>query len=268
MPLSKYAGPTRPKARRNLFEGDIAIVELRRRLAETRGSVVPMVRPPATPAYADWAARIFAGYVTVVLVAATTAGAAGYAAGRLGLAIKTARLAASDAAGIEPVPLTPVMMPLMPVAQLTAPLTGVAQFTAPIRYANPPAVNAGRPVAPDPDSPAARAIAAVTAAENGQADLPPMPDIVPRMKLGAELLAAGDVAAARTMFERVAEAGEADGAFALAETYDPTVLWTMPSRGRIAPDAAQARSWYEKARDMGSSTAPERIARLRGASAR
>ena len=81
------------------------------------------------------------------------------------------------------------------------------------------------------------------------------------MKIGADRMAQGDITAARMMFLRVAEAGEAAGAFALAETYDPGVLWTLRSRG-IAPDPALARNWYEKARDLGSSAAPERISRL------
>jgi TPR repeat protein len=60
----------------------------------------------------------------------------------------------------------------------------------------------------------------------------------------------------------VAEAGEAGGAFALAETYDPVVLGTLRLRGAIMPDPELARTWYEKARDLGASAAPERIARL------
>jgi TPR repeat protein len=95
-------------------------------------------------------------------------------------------------------------------------------------------------------------------------ELPP-PDaseIAVRLKLGAGLMAAGDIAAARTMFARVADAGDAAGAFALAETYDPAVLGTMRLRSRITPDPALARRWYEKARDMGSGAAAARIARL------
>jgi hypothetical protein len=89
-------------------------------------------------------------------------------------------------------------------------------------------------------------------------------ETVTRLKLGAELMAAGDVAAARMMFERVAESGDAGGAFALAETFDPAVLAAMRLRGSIAPDPALARRWYEKARDLGSAAAAERIARLAG----
>jgi len=87
-------------------------------------------------------------------------------------------------------------------------------------------------------------------------------EIAAKMKIGAELMAHGDVTAARMMFERAAEAGEAAAAFALAETYDPAVLRRLRLRGGIAPDVALARRWYEKARDLGSITAPERIVRL------
>jgi TPR repeat protein len=64
------------------------------------------------------------------------------------------------------------------------------------------------------------------------------------------------------MFQRAAEAGDAAAAFALAETYDPVVLRALRLRGGIAPNVALARSWYEKARDLGSDTAPDRIVRL------
>jgi TPR repeat protein len=83
------------------------------------------------------------------------------------------------------------------------------------------------------------------------------------MKLGADLMASGDIASARRMFERVAEAGEAAGAFTLAETYDPIVLKALRLRGGgIAANPMLARHWYEQARDMGSAAATDRIARL------
>jgi TPR repeat protein len=82
------------------------------------------------------------------------------------------------------------------------------------------------------------------------------------MQIGAELMATGDITAARMMFVRAAEAGEAAAAFALAETYDPVVLRRLRLRGGIVPDLSMARKWYEKARDLGSIEAPERIVRL------
>jgi TPR repeat protein len=87
-------------------------------------------------------------------------------------------------------------------------------------------------------------------------------EIAQRLTIGAGLMASGDIAAARTMFERVAEAGEAAGAFALAETYDPVVFAALRLRGGITADFALAQRWYERAGDLGSAAAPERIARL------
>jgi hypothetical protein len=64
------------------------------------------------------------------------------------------------------------------------------------------------------------------------------------------------------MFQPVAEAGEGTGAFALAETYDPIVLAALRLREDIMPDLVLARTWYERARDLGSLEARERISRL------
>jgi hypothetical protein len=82
------------------------------------------------------------------------------------------------------------------------------------------------------------------------------------MNFGVELMTYGDVTRARIMFQRVAEAGDGAGAFALAETYDPIVLKELRPREEIMPDLALARAWYEKARDLGSLRARERISRL------
>lgn len=82
------------------------------------------------------------------------------------------------------------------------------------------------------------------------------------LKNGTELLANGSIGAARMMFQSAAEAGDPVAAFALAETYDPVVLAKMGVKGGISPDIVLARRWYAKAKDLGSTTAPERLARL------
>jgi TPR repeat protein len=84
------------------------------------------------------------------------------------------------------------------------------------------------------------------------------------VRTGLEYMANGKVGAARLMFQSAAEAGEAAAAFALAETYDPVVLEKLGAKGGITPDVALAQRWYEKAKELGSSAAPERIARLTG----
>ena len=79
------------------------------------------------------------------------------------------------------------------------------------------------------------------------------------MKGGAEFIANGNIAAARMMFRRAAEAGDPAAAFALAETYDPLVLAKLGAKGGIAPDVALAQRWYAKANELGYSASAWRL---------
>jgi DnaJ domain len=74
------------------------------------------------------------------------------------------------------------------------------------------------------------------------------------IKRGEELMASGNIGAARSMFQLAAEAGEPAAALALAETYDPSALEKLGVKG-VTPDLALARRWYEKAKAMGSTAA-------------
>jgi len=78
------------------------------------------------------------------------------------------------------------------------------------------------------------------------------------MKRGEQLFEAGDFAAARTLFQRGAEADNAAAAIALGATYDPTVLAGMRAVG-IDADVSKARFWYQKAVSLGSSDATQRL---------
>jgi hypothetical protein len=82
------------------------------------------------------------------------------------------------------------------------------------------------------------------------------------VKSGLDLMGNGNIAAARMMFRPAAESGDAVAAFALAETYDPSVLKQLGAIGGITPDVALANTWYEKARALGSPLARERLERL------
>ena len=83
-----------------------------------------------------------------------------------------------------------------------------------------------------------------------------------RMRAGVELVTYGEIVTARKLFELVAEAGEAAGAFALAETYDPLELGGLRLAEGIKPDVALARTWYERAKNLGSPDARDRLSRL------
>ncbi|HZE54720.1 MAG TPA: hypothetical protein VE111_15835 [Bradyrhizobium sp.] len=75
------------------------------------------------------------------------------------------------------------------------------------------------------------------------------------------LLSIGDIAPARLLLERAAEALDASAAFDLARTYDPAVLTRSHVSG-IVPDLAMARMWYEKALSLGHPEAQQRLAQL------
>jgi hypothetical protein len=81
------------------------------------------------------------------------------------------------------------------------------------------------------------------------------------LRRGRYLLSIGDIAPARLLLERAADAHEASAAFDLAGTYDPAVLARSHLSG-IAPDLAMARMWYEKALSLGHPEAQQRLAQL------
>lgn len=82
------------------------------------------------------------------------------------------------------------------------------------------------------------------------------------MKKGDESLRAGDVVSARLIYRHAAEGGLAAAAFALAGTYDERVLARIRLMGGAQPDLEEARFWYERARELGSTEAQERLQRL------
>jgi hypothetical protein len=75
--------------------------------------------------------------------------------------------------------------------------------------------------------------------------------VVALLQRADELMASGDLAAARLLLQRVAETKNAQAAFQLASTYDPAVLKKL-SNNSVAADPALAQLWYERARDWGS----------------
>ena len=83
-------------------------------------------------------------------------------------------------------------------------------------------------------------------------------EIASSLRRGNDLIASGDLAAARLVLRRAANAGDAHAAMTLAGTYDPVVLEKLGVHGFV-PDAAMARVWYEKARKAGSAAAPQRL---------
>jgi hypothetical protein len=151
--------------------------------------------------------------------------------------------APAQSAEVEPAPVQP------------APSQAPALETALAEIAPPPAAGstdgkASTPVAERPSSPAPS-----SAAPKAQ------PDTALLVERGKQFFDVGDLIAARILFLRAANAGNAAAAIAMGATYDPVVLADRGVRG-VAADLDKARSWYEKAKDMGSPEGPRRLEML------
>jgi TPR repeat protein len=83
------------------------------------------------------------------------------------------------------------------------------------------------------------------------------------IKRGHDFLKAGDIPSARLVLRRAANAGNAQAALALGGTYDGVLLAELGVLG-FAADTAQARTWYQRALELGSPEASRRLDRLAG----
>ena len=242
--------PWKPKRRGGVFEGDLAAAELCSRLA-----VAPEQIPePAVPysKASTPSGRLMRG----VAMAAAVAGIGGCLWGWWGWETSTKipeLTPASGQAGDLPKLSTSVER-LKALNRDLGPAAAIGPAPVDTRgTANPvfsvDATQWLRSVSPSVDPPPP-----VTAED---ASL-----IAARMRAGVELLTYGEIATARKIFQLVAEAGGAAGAFALAETYDPLELGGLRLAQGIKPDVALARTWYERARNLGSVDARDRLSRL------
>jgi hypothetical protein len=139
----------------------------------------------------------------------------------------------------------------------------------------PPAVQPPPPVAMQPAPPAATQpppVASLPAPQQqpapapaAQSSTPPLDssEIAMLMKRGQYFMESGDISSAQLLFRRAAEAGSAQGAFALASTYDSHYLAAHQVIG-VAGNDAKARIWYQRALDLGSPDAKGMLAQLGG----
>ena len=232
------------------FEGDVAAARLRE-----RPSLDPVVMPPPPGAHGSPVgvlARIIGAIGLAALAASFMVGAVPLK-GAVKAEAETAlpswwarfaalgeareRPAAAPAASEEPVPLadrfaTPEPLPVRTV-QTTVQVAAVV-----------------------PDVPEVAAQGAETRLRTLARD-----EIATFYRRSEELIGQGDIAGARLLLTRAAEAGDARSALALGTTYDAASLAKLGVRG-IAPDAAQARAWYAKAVEFGSGEASRRLEQL------
>jgi hypothetical protein len=170
-------------------------------------------------------------------------------------------IAAADPATVAtPAPAPAVDPPAPPVMVAPTPDPVVAA-PAPAPSAEPPAPPPAAAVvvaaAPAPVAPR------VASAASPKPVAPAMPaaQIEQFRKRGDELLATGDIAAARLFYEGAAGAGDARAALALGKTHDPLFLEQVHARG-VPPDQAKAVDWYRAAEARGNAEATKRLETL------
>lgn len=171
--------------------------------------------------------------------------------------------------------------PELAMASSDAPATRQTSLKDPARVTNTMLASADAQSLPTPPAPSREAIAsAYQTALQAQAPAPaPAPVAAQRapppepvrtldadtltalMTRARSLLGVGDIAAARLLLERAANARDATAALLLAQTYDPAVLGTNDTRSVIA-DPAAARDWYQRAASLGSAEARQRLGQL------
>ena len=244
------------------FEGDVAIQRLRRPSLDPVPVPAPPMREPGSGA--GMLARAFGAVGIAALAAFFIVGTA-----PLSLAVKAedegatasfwsrfvvpastrqqpaqnSRISVASAETIVPVTLTDRFAAVGSIAE-RAPAPPPVKMVA-VLPALPPFVSPAPADAASPEpTPAAQPLG--------------REEIALLYRRGEELIAQGDIAAARLMFARAAEAGDARAALALGAAYDPDVLKRLGVFGVVA-DAALAREWYEKAVTFGSGEASKRI---------
>jgi hypothetical protein len=150
-----------------------------------------------------------------------------------------AALAAGAVTSSAPPPLSP------PPATAPAAEAGPAPV--------PPAAASSRVAALPPSMPKSDPSPAVAAPAS-----PPSAEAKARaegfLSRGRALLNDGNIVLARLFFQRAADAGLAEGALAMGETFDAAELRRRGAIG-VQPSPDEARRWYERARELGAGEA-------------
>jgi len=162
--------------------------------------------------------------------------------------------------------------PAASVMQTAAPAgpTAASAPTAPELEANltsGPSLFTAPPGGPAPNTSTAPVVSSPPEATSTVATPPPptpsveqrfsAAEIAALLERGNALFRTGDVASARLFYERAADAGEAQGAVRLAETFDPIFLNRAAQRG-VRGDVDAALSWYRRARELGATEVSDR----------
>jgi hypothetical protein len=217
---------------------------------DSRRSVLPFVAWVSVAAGAATLVAALAGVGAPEWLRSANEGTRAFASRMFGTSTSSSKLADYGSARVAN---PPAPMSERVAAQPAAPPVAAPAMAAPVVAAAPAAAVAAQP-------PAVMERAVLP----GPSPItPPVPSMDPEeiaalYRRGEQLVTQGAIAAARLVFMRAAESGDARSALALGATYDPEVLRKLGVIG-VAGDAALAREWYGKASSYGSREAAQRI---------
>jgi len=168
----------------------------------------------------------------------------------------TIQLQGSSPTEPQPPAAPPVVGALPPGPAPASPAPPVAAEVQPPNAASPatasPEPNTLQPSAPSAAAPTAPPVAALPPGPALTSSAPPSVDeIAELVKRGDALLGTGDVSSARLFYERSADAGSAEAALRLGQSFDPDFLRLAHIRG-VQGDLSTAIFWYRRARELGS----------------
>lgn len=150
------------------------------------------------------------------------------------------------------VKIVPAKIVVEPAATEITPVLNIPEAPAPL----PPPENDAGPPPSDTNIAAIEEAAAAPAMAIGIDD-----PARPLMARGDALMELGDVASARSFYDRAFELGNVRAARSIARTYDPVVLASLKVQG-LRADPVKAFEWYRKAEQAGEAEATQDIAAL------
>ncbi|GAC1339697.1 MAG: hypothetical protein NVSMB18_08410 [Acetobacteraceae bacterium] len=169
----------------------------------------------------------------------------------------------AEAAPASSEPVAPVAVAPVEVASVAVASVDVAQGTFASGAVASPAAPEASPAEPVPvlvlsvgvepvAAPVLASAAPLASAPDRVAAL--SPGLVDKLvRRGSEMLALGDLSAARLLFGRAASSGDAGAMLLLGQTYDPDIL--AASGSTAAADPAAAAAWYRSAARSGNAEA-------------
>jgi hypothetical protein len=159
--------------------------------------------------------------------------------------------------GVDQAPLVTTDVRLTWTAPVSAVMATAAPVGAAVAAVSPAQEQPAQPQVVASPPPAAAEVAPPPARVDLTQDLSPN-EIAGFVRRAQELLANGDLQAARAQLMRAASARDARAALLLAKTFDPMGL-RQYSTADPAPDVAQARNWYQRAKEWGAPEAQRQL---------